>query len=455
MADLQVIFASNPTKSLDAKKNNGKVKRKEKSRMKKKNPSPAQLRARKKFAAMARKRARDARAAKRGKKKNPVKYVGQKGKRKVSTGSFSTKKEISQFQSRLKKLEGALDRGYLRKGSRKGRAVKRTIDAVKKRIKNNKTYRRAAVKKAAELRKRGYKVKKVYVAPKSMLKAQVKKLAKAAKRKGKNKKRSSKKRAAKRVYGKESIVAKRRKSKRKSKRKVAKRSRPRRKKVRGKRRVIYLAGKGKKGRKSVTVRVKNPTLAAQLQQWTGFDATELGSLALGGAIYGAVDGAAARYLPQVYSMTARIPVVGTTVVPALIGVAIKWAGKQSKVKALEMVGEGLVAAAVVGMGINASQYVPGLAQAGVSGVDFTPALGGYASSGADFGRDPGNPDFGGVDFTPAIPGARSQMMNGYPQYSGQPQLGMQAQLGRDPGNPDFGEIPQGLDGVGEIPAGLA
>lgn len=441
MAELQVIFASNPTKGLSSKKDNGKLKKKENSRMKKKKPSPAQLRQRKKFAAMARARAKAARAKKRG--KNPVKYVATKGRKKVSTGGFLTKREFAAMSRRMlnaKKI--ARKPGIAPKSKRK---ISKLASKIKSGLKANARHRRAAIRKAAALKKKGYKIKKVYVAPKSLMQE----VRAISRKKRKGKKRSPKKGAAKR-YGKESIVAKRRKKrsgKRKSvKRKVAKRRAPRRRSARkGKRRTIWLTKK----RKSITIKRKNPIRMADLQQYTGFDATELGSLAVGGAIYGAVNGAAAKYAPTIYAYAARVPVLGTTVVPAMIGIGLKMAGKKTKVKALEIVGEGLLAAAVVGMGINAAQYVPGLSQStavsGFRGVDFTPALGGYASGGADFGRDPGNPDFGSVDYTPAVANAG---------FAGSPQLG-QAQLGRDPGNPDFGEIPSGLDGIGEIPQGLA
>jgi len=447
MAELQVVFASNPIKKVEEKRKNGKIKKKENSRMKKRKPSPAQIRARKKFAKMAKARAKAARA-KHKKKKNPTKVIaykrGVKGSGK-KVGVFSSKREIASFKKRVGNLKKAYNRGYIRKNSKIGRKVRSGIKEVERRIQSNKGLRTRTLRKAAALRKQGYKIKKVYVAPKS-----------SESKTGKSKKRLSKKRAA-RKYGKESIVAKRRKKRAKGKKRVTKRrvkrkSSPRKKRRssrKGNRRVVYLSKK----RKSIVIKRKNPSMQAQLQTWTGFDVSEIGALAIGGAIYGSVNSMAAKYLPSVYAQAAKVPVLGTTVVPALIGVAVKWAGKQFKVKAAEIVGEGLIAASVVGMGINASQYVEALSSgSSVSGVDFTPALGGYANSGADFGRDPGNPDFGAVDYTAAIPSGRNAMMNGYPQFSGAtPQMGMTPQMGRDPGNPDFGEIPEGL---GEIPEGL-
>lgn len=432
MADLQIVFADNPRwspskegakvvgkKDLQSQGKSNKVNKKEKSRMKKK-PSPAQLRARKKFAAMARARSKAAKAKNR-KKKNPYKFVASKGKKTIKTNSFGSKKEMKGIAHRLSKFKAAQGRGYLRKRSKRGRAVAKAVKQIESRVKANTRYRKAALKKARALKKKGYKVKKVYVSPKSTLASAYKSVSKRKKRKGAKHSR------------KESKVAKRRRKKKAgAKRKVHRRKKghaKRRSRRKGGRRVVYLSKK----RKSVVIRRKNPSFA-QVESYTGFKAEELGSLLIGGAVYGTVDGLAAQYAPAVYQMAAKIPVLGTTVVPAAIGVALKIAGDKFKIKPLAMVGEGIVGAAVVAMGIQASAYLPGISKpvAGYAGVDFTPSMRGYARDGADFGN---------VDFTPGMGSA--------------PQLGLEAQMGRDPGSADFGLIPEGLGLVPEGLGGLA
>lgn len=432
MADLQIVFADNPQwepssdpkvvkekKSLQSQDKSGNVTKKEKSRMKR---SPAQRANDLKLGRLAKARARKARAAKKSKKRNPVKYVAtKKGRKPVSMRMFANKKEVSSAAKKLAAYKKVAGRGYLRKRSKRGRAVAKAIKRVESRLKANSKIRSGAVRKAAALRKQGYKIKKVYVSPKSALAEAYKSVSK------KRKKKTSRK---------ESKVAKKRKSKRKGakrkyKAKARRRSKPRRsaRKSRRKQRTLVLTKK----RPSVSIRVKrkNPAILNQIESYTGFKAEELGSLLIGGAVYGTVDGLAAKYAPAVYAMAAKVPVVGTTVVPAAIGIALKIAGEKLKLKPLTLVGEGIVGAAVVAMGIQASAYLPGVS-AGVSGVDFTPNMRGYARDGADFG---------GVDFTPG--------------FGAQPQLGLEAQLGRDPGSADFGEIPAGLSGdMGVIPEGL-
>lgn len=431
MADLQIVFADNPQwepssdpkvvkekKSLQSQDKSSNLKKKGNSRMKRPR-SKAQKANDLKLGRRAKARARLARAAK--KKKNPVKYVATKGRKKISTRLYATKKEVSSAAKKLGAYKKVAGRGYLRKRSKRGRAVSKAIKNVESRLKANSKVRSAAVRKAAALRKKGYKIKKVYVSPKSALAEAYKSVSKR-----KRKKKTSRK---------ESKVAKKRKSKRKGakrksyKAKARRRSKPRRsaRKSRRKARVVVLTKK----RRSVTIKRRNPALLNQIESYTGFKAEELGSLLIGGAVYGTVDGLAAKYAPAVYAMAAKVPVVGTTVVPAAIGIALKIAGEKLKLKPLSLVGEGIVGAAVVAMGIQASAYLPGVG-AGVSGVDFTPNMRGYARDGADFGA---------VDFTPGM--------------GSQPQLGLEAQLGRDPGSADFGLIPEGLAGdLGVIPEGL-
>jgi len=432
MGALQIVFADNPQpawkasdkpkikKSLQSQDNSSKVKRKVGSRMK---PSPKQLRARKKFAAAARKRSREARAAKR-KKKNPYQLIaykkGVKGSAKRS-GSYASKREI-------KNLSKALKRKSLLKGGRHNYAIRKARAKIRKVVKAAPRARKRAAKFAAASKKAGYTIKKIYISPKSLLAS-----AKTARRK----KRVKGKR--KTTSRKGSQVAKRRKKRKSVARKSKSRRKSRRSARRAKRgRVIMLKRKGQK----ITIK-RNPNLKAMVEQYSGFQIEELGSLLVGGAIYGTVDGLAAKYAPGIYAYAARIPVVGTTVVPAAIGMALNYAGKRFGVKPLSMLGEGIVGAAVVAMGIQASQYLPGVSApvSGMGNVDFTPGrgvlMGGYPRDGADFGN---------VDFTPG-PGVL---------MGAQPQLGMEAQLGgyaRD--GADFGLIPEGLGLVPEGLGGLA
>lgn len=410
-------------------------------------PSPKQLRARKKFAAMARARGKASRAAKKAKlKKNPYKFVGSKGKRKISTGSFASKKELKGLTKKSYAFDQALGRGYLRKRSRKGRAVSRATKAVKRVLKAAPSARRKAVSRAAALRRKGYKIKKVYISPKSVLAS----AASAGKRK-RRKKRSGGKRKTSR---KESKVAKRRRKKKSKGGRKARRKHARARKSPRRRRSHRRSRKGKVivlRRKGQSVRIKrNPVrryaggsgLSAQLEKYTGLHAEEVGSLLLGGALYGTVDGLLQKYVPQAYTMAAQIPVIGTTAVPLLAAIGIKMVNK-GKIKPLDMLAEGLIGAALVAMGVQASHLLlPAPAAPAVAGVDYTPGrgvmMGGYARDGADFGN---------VDFTPG-PGV---------MMGAQPQMGMQAQMGSSNASrngADFGLIPSGLDGMGLVPEGL-
>lgn len=443
MGALQVVFASNPQKVLQSQDKSGSIKSKRGSRMK---PSPKQLRARKKFAAMARARGKASRAAKKAKiKKNPYKFVGSKGKRKISTGAFASKKELKGLTKKSYHFDQALGRGYLRKRSAKGRAVSRATKSVKRVLKAAPSARRKAVSRAAALRRKGYKIKKVYISPKSVLAS----AASAGKRK-RRKKRSGGNRKTSR---KESKVAKRRRKKKSKGGRKARRKHARARKSPRRRRSHRRSRKGGRvivlRRKGQSVRIKrNPirryaggaSLSAKLEKYTGLHAEEVGSLLLGGALYGTVDGLLQKYIPQAYTMAAQIPVIGTTAIPLLAAIGVKLLNK-GKIKPLDMLAEGLIGAALVAMGVQASHLLLPAPAAPVAGVDYTPGrgvmMGGYARDGADFGN---------VDFTPG-PGV---MM-------GQPQLGMQAQMGTSNASrngADFGLIPSGLGDMGVVPEGM-
>jgi hypothetical protein len=149
---------------------------------------------------------------------------------------------------------------------------------------------------------------------------------------------------------------------------------------------------------------------SKLEKFTGMSMPEAGGLLVGGLAYGAVNSILSKIpvVKVVHGQLLKVPVVGSALPTLMAGALLNFLGDKYKVKAASMLGKGLVGAAVVGMGVNASQMVPGLK--GMSGVDFT--MGDYSQLGlneADFGED--NPaDFGelidynsesfsGVDYT--------------------------------------------------------
>lgn len=427
MADLQIVFADNPTResewepsqkgaqvktSLQSQAETSKVKKKERSRMRSKPRSAKQLKNDRKLGRMAKARA----------KKNPYYFKGKKGKKTAKTGRFPSKSELKSWTKSTYQFE------QRRKPTRKSKKAHKKLYAKSARrnkkihtqLRRGPSARAKAVKKAAALRKKGYKIKKVYVSPKAVLATR--------KRKTKAKRKQSRK---------GSKVAKKRKkkaTKRKSSKKRSKRRGAARRRSSKQRKVIYLRPK----RKSVTIRWKKNSMATQLKEFTGLDATQFGGLLAGGALYGSIDRALARLSPGLYQTFFSIPVIGNALPALVTGILVKIANKHllKKNSMIDIVAEGLIGAAAVAMGSQAGSgivsSIPGLS--GYGAVDFTRGPGvmnGYARDGADFGA---------VDYTPGMGQA--------------PQLGMNAQMGRDPGNPDFGEIPQGLDGMGEIPLGL-
>lgn len=162
-----------------------------------------------------------------------------------------------------------------------------------------------------------------------------------------------------------------------------------------------------RGRKKISRKfIHNPLGGAmnKVEQYLGHSMQEVGGLAAGGAIYGAVNSLMAK-LPGVkiaQSYLVKVPVVGASLAPLIMGALIhKFLGHKSK--ALDIVAKGLIGASVVGMGVQASQFIPGLAPAkaaGVAGIDFypNPEFGGDA----DFGREA---DFGAVEYSRGHAGA--------------------------------------------------
>lgn len=174
---------------------------------------------------------------------------------------------------------------------------------------------------------------------------------------------------------------------------------------------------------------------SQFEKYTGHSIQEAGGLALGGLAYGAVNSLMAKVpgVNKVQSMLVKVPVIGTSLPTLLLGAVLNAIGEKKKIKALQIAGSGLVGASIVGMGVNASQLIPGLKSAALSGVDYT---------------------MNGVDYT---------QMNGVTAYmDGHQQLGSDADFGTLGSDADFGEVPSGFgnepdfgeDGMEGIPAGL-
>lgn len=164
--------------------------------------------------------------------------------------------------------------------------------------------------------------------------------------------------------------------------------------------LLGMKSKKRKGSKKIK---KNPFGGKMdIKSMLGTDVKELGGLAAGGLLYGAVNSAAAKWVRPVHSQLVKIPVVGTALPTLLIGALANYFGERQGIDALKTVGKGLIGASVVGMGVSASQMVPGLkpGAAPVAGLGYEEMYGlpaGMGSDDADFGSD--GADFGGVDYT--------------------------------------------------------
>ena len=182
-------------------------------------------------------------------------------------------------------------------------------------------------------------------------------------------------------------------------------------------------------------RAKNPIGGMDMiQSYLAHSAGEAGGLLVGGALYGLAGSLIGRIPvvgPKVVDTLRKVPVVGPSLPTLLAGVLLVKLGERQRIDALRMVGKGLIGATVVGIGVQVSQKIPGLASSGapkLAGVDYT------ALDGVDFtamGADVDAADFGG----------EGQM-----------------------GEIAYGELPEGLSGVdftmgdgadfGELPEGL-
>ena len=140
-----------------------------------------------------------------------------------------------------------------------------------------------------------------------------------------------------------------------------------------------------------------------ITKYLGHDMKDLAGLAAGGAIYGAVNGVTAKYAKPVHDILVKVPVVGTALPSLLAGVAlIVLADKVKAAAPAKILGQGLVGASIVGMGVNAAQMVPALnTLKGLGSADFGSLQHEASLMGPDFGKaDFGHAgQMGGIDYT--------------------------------------------------------
>lgn len=282
-----------------------------------------------------------------------------------------------------------------------------------------------------------------------------KRIRKAAKKKNASKKKYSKKRnpsrkrknaSKKRKHSRKKNPSRKRKNVSK-KRKASKKKNPSRKRRNAarKHKKKNAIRKYKKRKNPMAKRKrKNPSKKGGSKKEIGFGIVQLGhtaqeafTLAAGGAFYGTAARIASK-IPGV-SMLSSIPVVGSSILPMLVGSVIHGFAKRKSGKAFQIasqLGKGLVAASVVSIGVNAGdkivrstlgKVIPGLAgemgahelgydeySSGSNAADFGELVNmGIPEGlrGADFG---GSADFGypvdagipeglsGVDFTASM-----------------------------------------------------
>lgn len=314
---------------------------------------------------------------------------------------------------------------YVPLGGKKVRRKKKT--SAKKRATKKKTAKKTSSKKRKTVKKASSKrrVKKTAIRKKKVTRRRSSKKASVSARTYAGKRTTSSKIKANKALRKNTSVSMKTRVGRKKYRTTLTRTNPRR---------------------------KNPMFASQLTQIKALGpiAGELGALAAGGAFYGTTNKLMATYASPVYNMMQKIPVVGTVLPNIILGALFTYGGQKVKndmaKQVLMTLGQGLIGAGAVGIGVNASQMIPALS-AGLSGVSYIPG----PSS-----RVPGAPgaDFSGVDFTPSLRG-----VDFTPEMSGvdfTPEMGSYAESSSDFGDyeqssSDFGGIP---DGMGLIPEGL-
>lgn len=415
----QYVFGNptraNPKKKVAKSKNTHKLDNKERTMSKKKSA---------KFKAFLASKTKTKHKKKSHKRKNPA-FIGMRnGKASKVSSVFPSSNEVNFLRTEIdglkKKIKGA--------HGKKAKSVKRSLNKKKKAFTSELSRAKSAKKKAMSdvkrMKKEGLTIKAVT----GDLKETLSKIKGIAQSKGKTvakkKKKSTKKRKMtakqKKYFGKKKKTKKktRKTAKRKTykakkrkytaKKKTSKRSSRKTRKVSRRRRKSF------KARKYLVKRL-NPIggIMSQFEKYTGHSVQDAGGLLAGGLAYGAVNSLMAKVpgVKNVQAMLVKIPVVGTSLPTLLLGAILNAIGEKKKIKALQIAGSGLVGASIVGMGVNASQLVPGLKPAALSGVDYT-------MNGVTAYMD-------GVDYT----------MNG--------QLGSDADFG-SLGDADFGEIPSNM-----------
>ncbi len=183
--------------------------------------------------------------------------------------------------------------------------------------------------------------------------------------------------------------------------------------------------KRRKGRPGATItgRVKfnpfrrNPMkqVSAQMKKALGLDAAELTSLALGGAMVPIVNAGISK-IPGAGAIVSKInsfvgPQAAGSVIPILVGAIINIAADKASGQAKDYghkIGEGLVAAGVLGlaMGISQKYIAPAL---GLSGVRYTPNMRGMGilpqlSGMGDVRFTPNMRGMGDIRYTPSMSG---------------------------------------------------
>jgi len=392
------------------------------------------------FLAKSQQRMAEARDQKRGmtsegwKAETVIKKIGPKHAipTKVSAKKPEEKKILSKEEK--KKLKA---KALKRKPSKKKISKKKKV--IKKKRKVTKRSKPMAKKRKVIKRKKISKKKRSAIA------------RKAARARWGTKKKTAKKKVVRR----KKAAPKKRKS---VKKRVAAKKRKSTKKRKVRRMRTVATGKVKRGGKTYRIRTqmnpkrRNPMKMMDMFKpknlfsdkgygWTGLEGLGLFG---GGALYGQVNKFASK-VPYVRETLEKIPVVGPVIAPAMpiliVGTILNIMGKKQKIKAMEVIGRGLVGSAVVGIGVNAGEQIPGLksteAVAGYSNqLGTLPApqqLGQYKESAADFG---------GVDYTPDMKGADNQM--GGVDFSPESEADFGGVDYTSDGDADFGEVPEGL-----------
>jgi hypothetical protein len=438
----QYVFG-NPTrgktkKSVAKVKNTHKLDNKERTMSKKKSA---------KFKAFLASKGKTSKKKKSHKRKNPA-FIGMKNGKasKVST-VFPSSNEMNKLRAEVDSLKGKIKGAHGKKAKSKKRALTKQKKFYSSVLAKAKAAKKKALSDSKRMKKEGLTIKavtgdmaetkqKIKGIAQSKGKTVAKKKRKKRKMTAKQKKYFGKKRKTKKKSRK-STKRKARKTRRSGKktyrsrkRRVSSRKQTSKRRTRKTKRISRRRRKSFKARKYLVKRL-NPIggIMSQFEKYTGHSLQEAGGLAFGGLAYGAINSLMAKVpvVSKVNEMLVKVPVIGTSLPTLLLGAILNAIGEKKKIKALSIAGQGLVGASIVGMGVNASQLVPGLKPAALSGVDYTMngvsaymdgvdyTMNGQLGSDADFGEIPSNmgeADFGQADF------GEDDSMDGVPQGMG-------------------------------------